>query len=541
MTPKKNCKECGSPTCMDFSLKVSQGIADISACPYLDNGTELYGQEKTGEMIVCPNCQNDIEEGMAFCPYCDEKILEMEENTEENFVSDTNETSAIPSGENLELIDLYTSNENNETVPEENIKQINLYNQNENDVDFFEESIEPSAFFDKSANNVCPNCENDIEEGMVFCPYCGTKIEKKEENAGEGLVSDTNKTSEAVHEENIEISAHSNPNENDVTLQGKSVESSTIPGSNEASADFQEEIPEAGPVPTPNKFEDTDNKEIPEVFVTSDRNKIRAAFERALVVINKIEDALLKHEEFDRQKDSIEKKKKEIEEELTDIEAVFFGLGVIVLIILFVIGYRKNEGSILSGILCMVIFGIGYYMVASWICASIELANGSPKKAKAEKWYGEQIAILNAEKDGFLKKFEEYCGSNEVIFARKIVPEEYFDSESVQFFIKMLNNGRADTYKEVINLYEEHLHRERVENMQMQSLELQGENLNETRQLAQNVKAQNEQMQKQTEYMKQISRNTKSTARAVKINAFIGAVSGHSQSKQLKQIKKNTR
>lgn len=35
MTPKKNCKECGSPTCMAFSMKVAQGAADISACPHM--------------------------------------------------------------------------------------------------------------------------------------------------------------------------------------------------------------------------------------------------------------------------------------------------------------------------------------------------------------------------------------------------------------------------------------------------------------------------------------------------------------------------
>lgn len=35
MTPKKNCKECGSPTCMAFSMKVAQGAMDISACPYM--------------------------------------------------------------------------------------------------------------------------------------------------------------------------------------------------------------------------------------------------------------------------------------------------------------------------------------------------------------------------------------------------------------------------------------------------------------------------------------------------------------------------
>ena len=32
MTPKTNCKECGSPTSMAFSMKVAQGAVDISKC-----------------------------------------------------------------------------------------------------------------------------------------------------------------------------------------------------------------------------------------------------------------------------------------------------------------------------------------------------------------------------------------------------------------------------------------------------------------------------------------------------------------------------
>lgn len=35
LTPKKNCKECGCPTCMAFSMKVAQGSVQVSACPYM--------------------------------------------------------------------------------------------------------------------------------------------------------------------------------------------------------------------------------------------------------------------------------------------------------------------------------------------------------------------------------------------------------------------------------------------------------------------------------------------------------------------------
>lgn len=34
LSPKKNCQECGSPTCMAFCLKVVQGVEEIDKCPY---------------------------------------------------------------------------------------------------------------------------------------------------------------------------------------------------------------------------------------------------------------------------------------------------------------------------------------------------------------------------------------------------------------------------------------------------------------------------------------------------------------------------
>ena len=35
LSPKKNCKECGSPTCMTFCMKVAQGAIPITKCPYM--------------------------------------------------------------------------------------------------------------------------------------------------------------------------------------------------------------------------------------------------------------------------------------------------------------------------------------------------------------------------------------------------------------------------------------------------------------------------------------------------------------------------
>ena len=35
MMPKKNCAECGVPTCLAFAMNLAAGKAELSACPYV--------------------------------------------------------------------------------------------------------------------------------------------------------------------------------------------------------------------------------------------------------------------------------------------------------------------------------------------------------------------------------------------------------------------------------------------------------------------------------------------------------------------------
>ena len=37
LTPKKNCKECGFPTCMAFSMKVASGSIEVEKCPHMSD------------------------------------------------------------------------------------------------------------------------------------------------------------------------------------------------------------------------------------------------------------------------------------------------------------------------------------------------------------------------------------------------------------------------------------------------------------------------------------------------------------------------
>ncbi len=47
LSPKKNCKECGSPTCMAFSMKVAQGAVSIDKCPYFSEEAKAQMSEAT--------------------------------------------------------------------------------------------------------------------------------------------------------------------------------------------------------------------------------------------------------------------------------------------------------------------------------------------------------------------------------------------------------------------------------------------------------------------------------------------------------------
>ena len=44
LSPKKNCKECGSPTCMAFCMKVAQGAVSIDKCPYFSDDAKAMLQ-----------------------------------------------------------------------------------------------------------------------------------------------------------------------------------------------------------------------------------------------------------------------------------------------------------------------------------------------------------------------------------------------------------------------------------------------------------------------------------------------------------------
>ena len=47
LTPKTNCKKCGVPTCMAFSMKVAQGSLPLEKCPFITDEVKDQLSEAT--------------------------------------------------------------------------------------------------------------------------------------------------------------------------------------------------------------------------------------------------------------------------------------------------------------------------------------------------------------------------------------------------------------------------------------------------------------------------------------------------------------
>ena len=94
LTPKTNCKECGSPTCMAFSMKVAQGAVALETCPHITDDVKAQLAEATappmksikigehtlgGETVLCRHEKTFVSKtryAVALCTCMDDAAVE---------------------------------------------------------------------------------------------------------------------------------------------------------------------------------------------------------------------------------------------------------------------------------------------------------------------------------------------------------------------------------------------------------------------------------------------------------------------------------
>ena len=135
------------------------------------------------------------------------------------------------------------------------------------------------------------------------------------------------------------------------------------------------------------------------------------------------------------------------------------------LIIIGIMG-RLGEHSAVIGI----VLGIGFPVVSMFIDDKIFKPR---REIIGKRYYSNVIAPL--EKDAFSIKeaLDELWDSKEMKEYDVMIPEKYKDMEILNQFIIILNDGRADSQKEVFNIYEEEQHRREMINLQHMQLQNQ--------------------------------------------------------------------
>lgn len=148
--------------------------------------------------------------------------------------------------------------------------------------------------------------------------------------------------------------------------------------------------------------------------------------------------------------------------------ALVFGcifLGLVVLVAIF--GVKATTFDIITitvlGIVCLVAFFIQKYL-ANWLKKNEEAYN-----KKYENEIKPQIEETQRNTDALTKKAEQFISEN--IHYIEFLPMQYRNLQAVTFMYLAVGNGRADTLKEAINLYEEQLHRWKLEEYAQEAAE----------------------------------------------------------------------
>lgn len=106
----------------------------------------------------------------------------------------------------------------------------------------------------------------------------------------------------------------------------------------------------------------------------------------------------------------------------------------------------------------------------------------------------------------------------------KMFPEEYRSLEALDFFIRALEVGRATTEKELFNLYEENLHRQKMEKLQLQQVQYARKALSTQQEQLKVSQEQSVLAKKQIENMKQIEKGQKKISKQTRYGNVVNTI-----------------
>lgn len=194
------------------------------------------------------------------------------------------------------------------------------------------------------------------------------------------------------------------------------------------------------------------------------RGDILDDLKRALSVTRQLEAIEEKKIEFSQQREDIEQKRQEIlDDDMPGVLAILYLLAVIV---------AGGLGSV-DGIIGMIAAVVIALIVLGLIYSAYSALTKDSRAAKANAYYNLQIDSLEKAEKAQSQKVEAFYKETDVAEVLSFLPEKYCSSGTISYLIKLFNEQRTDTLKEAINLYEDEVHKQRVEEMQKAQLQEQ--------------------------------------------------------------------
>ena len=210
------------------------------------------------------------------------------------------------------------------------------------------------------------------------------------------------------------------------------------------------------------------------------------------VVLEKLAKKQEVYDEIERRLYEEYRKEESIRNEKQGIKTGICTIIMVILLVIFIFTLLKDflfeKVSVLGVSLFIIIVILG-------IVARYKGKNGSIN----EEYYNQKISPIEKELKQQEKVILAFMNSVKMKNLSDVIPQKYLNLKAVLFLLEVLQTGRADSPKEAYNLYEEELHRERMQ-------ELQEEQLGYARETLHEQKNQTEIQKKQYEVQKRISR-----------------------------------
>lgn len=202
-------------------------------------------------------------------------------------------------------------------------------------------------------------------------------------------------------------------------------------------------------------------------------------------------------------------------------------------------------GSIFPIIGNIVMFIIGFILQAAFICKFTFKKRRSTIPDKYREKHIEEFSATSADVEKFNREHTKYLNEmtkkSELLqsFLRSkdyqdiltYLSDKYISSSIVNWMIEALESQRADSLKEVINLYEDELHKGRLEDMQKQQIAMQARQMAATVQqfevaqkTAEYARQTADESEKATNYAKQTAANTKKAAKSARYGNVVNTV-----------------